>query len=303
MMSGRPVRLVDDLDDQQKDDAVPLGWDILVVDDDEKTLIAVEAALSSLGRRVVLARSGAEALASLLAQDFALILLDVRMPGMDGFDAARLIRSRPRNRATPIIFITGVAWPDAQVAEGYDDLGAFDFLTKPVHPEVLRAKARTFLLLQERTFELREIQEREHHREVARLSRLEQDARQLVDSAQGRAVFLSRARELLGSSLDVEQTLRNVADAAISAIADWCAVELVDDDGVARQLAVAHVDPAKVALANELRRRFPPRRDASRGAANVIRTGESELYTDIPDAMLVAGAENPEHLRLSRELG
>ena len=121
---------------------------------------------------MVLARSGVEALARLLEQDFALIILDVAMPGMDGFETARLVRSRARNRATPIIFITGLSWQDDAILKGYE-LGAFDFLMKPIRPEVLRAKATVFIELQQRTLELhdkaeelRDEQARAHEREL-----------------------------------------------------------------------------------------------------------------------------------------
>ncbi|MBA3820993.1 MAG: response regulator, partial [Deltaproteobacteria bacterium] len=129
------------------------GEDILVVDDNATNLVAIEAALAPLGRTVVTAASGIEALAKLLDQDFALILLDVQMPGMSGFETATMIRTRQRSRATPIIFVTGMTWQDKTVLHGYE-VGGFDFLTKPVMPEVLRAKARVFLQLQERTREL-----------------------------------------------------------------------------------------------------------------------------------------------------
>src|SRR4051795_10649973 len=151
---------------------ITYGRDILVVDDNQTNLIAIEAALSPLGRKLVLAHSGVEALGRLLEQDFALIILDVAMPGMDGFETARLVRSRARNRATPIIFITGLSWHDDAILKGYE-LGAFDFLMKPIRPEVLRAKATVFIELQERTFELRDKadqlraeQARAHEREL-----------------------------------------------------------------------------------------------------------------------------------------
>jgi CheY-like chemotaxis protein len=130
------------------------GDDILVVDDAQANLVAFEAALAPLGRRLVLAHSGTEALARLLDQDFALIVLDVAMPGMTGIDTARLIRARERNRRTPIIFVTGMAWEDEAIDEAYG-AGGFDFVIKPVRPEVLRAKVRVFLQLQERTRALR----------------------------------------------------------------------------------------------------------------------------------------------------
>src|SRR5206468_11349208 len=107
-----------------------------------------------------------------LDQDFALIILDVAMPGMDGFETAKLVRTRERNRATPIIFITGLSWENDAVLRGYE-LGAFDFLMKPIRPEVLRAKATVFVQLQERTRELaikanelRQAQSRAHEREM-----------------------------------------------------------------------------------------------------------------------------------------
>src|SRR4030095_10621350 len=113
---------------------ISYGRDILVVDDNQTNLIAIEAALAPLGRKMVLAHSGVEALGRLLDQDFALIILDVAMPGMDGFETARMVRSREKNRATPIIFVTGLSWQDDAVLRGYE-LGAFDFLIKPIRPE------------------------------------------------------------------------------------------------------------------------------------------------------------------------
>ncbi len=153
--------------------AAEYGRDILVVDDNDTNLVAIEAALGPLQRTLVLARSGHEALHHLLEQDFALIILDVAMPGMDGFETARLVRSRARNRATPIIFVTGLAWQDEEVMHAYE-LGAVDFLVKPIRSEVLRAKSGVFIQLQDRTRELhekgeelRKAQVRAHERELA----------------------------------------------------------------------------------------------------------------------------------------
>ena len=146
--------------------------DILVVDDDAANLTAIEAALGEFGRRLVTARSGREALRHLLVQDFALILLDVQMPTMDGFETAELIRSRERNRHVPIIFVTAYSRNDRDVLHGYD-LGAVDFMFKPIVPEVLRAKAAVFVALQDRTLEvqrqaqkLREMERRESLRRL-----------------------------------------------------------------------------------------------------------------------------------------
>lgn len=139
-------------DDEVAD--IGIGDDILVVDDTPANLIAIEAALAPLGRKLVLVHSGIAALAKLLDQDFALIVLDVAMPGMTGIETARLIRARQRNRGTPIIFVTGMAWHDEAIDEAYE-AGGFDFLIKPLRPELLRAKVSVFLKLQERTRALR----------------------------------------------------------------------------------------------------------------------------------------------------
>jgi two-component system, sensor histidine kinase len=145
--------------------------DILVVDDNRANLVAIEAALGELGRRLVKAQSGQEALRQLLTRDFALIILDVQMPGMDGFETARLIRSRERNRHVPIIFITAYNRNDEEILQGYR-LGASDFLFKPIVPEVLTAKARVFVELQQRTTEVRQ----QAHR-LRELERLEMERR------------------------------------------------------------------------------------------------------------------------------
>lgn len=139
-------------DDETSD--IGIGDDILIVDDTPANLIAFEVALAPLGRRLVVAHSGTEALARLLDQDFALVVLDVAMPDMTGIDTARLIRARERSRGTPILFVTGMAWEDAAIDEAYG-AGGFDFVMKPVRPELLRAKVRVFLQLQERTRALR----------------------------------------------------------------------------------------------------------------------------------------------------
>jgi signal transduction histidine kinase len=124
-----------------------------------------------------------------------------------------------------------------------------------------------------------------------------------AEAARERAIFLSQASAVLGSSLDYEQTLQNVARLAVPKIADWCGIELVGEDGVPRQVAVAHMDPAKVELAYELRRRYPPNPADTTGVPNVLRTGASEMYAEITDDILVAGARDEEHLRIARELG
>ncbi len=135
------------------DPPVPLRRQILVVDDVPANLLAVEAALVPLQRSVVTALSGREALARLLDTDFSLVLLDVQMPDMDGYETAHWIRKRERTRHLPIIFLTAHNYDHAAVLRAYQ-LGAVDFLFKPIEPDILRAKAEVFLSLQERTDEL-----------------------------------------------------------------------------------------------------------------------------------------------------
>lgn len=120
--------------------------------------------------------------------------------------------------------------------------------------------------------------------------------------AEARHEFLARAGEALVSSLDYQATLATVARLAVPQLADWCAVDLVDAAGKQQQVAVAHVDPTKVQFARELGQRYPPDPNASTGVPQVIRTGVSELYAEIPEALLEAGAQDAEHLRIIREL-
>jgi PAS domain S-box-containing protein len=117
------------------------------------------------------------------------------------------------------------------------------------------------------------------------------------------ARYLARASEVLSESLDYQRTLNDFARLVVPELADWCSVEIVGEDGALVQLAVAHADPEKVRWARELSRRYPPNPDAPTGSPNVIRTGEPELYPEIPEELLVAGAADEEHLRIIREVG
>ena len=146
---------------------------ILLVDDTPENLVSLEAALDGLGQELVLAKSGMEALRHLLEDDFAAILLDVKMPEMDGFQTAELIRSRKRSRDVPILFLTGYK-SDEHLFRGYD-LGAVDFLFKPIVPEILRSKVSVFVELSRNTALLR------HQTEVLR--KAEQKFRSLLEAA------------------------------------------------------------------------------------------------------------------------
>lgn len=123
---------------------------ILLVDDHPENLLVLETVLEHLGQNLVRANSGKEALRCLLHNDFAVILLDVQMPEMDGFETAMLIRQRERSRNTPIIFLTAFSTNDAFVFKGYE-IGAVDYLLKPIDPTILTSKVKVFVELFQKT--------------------------------------------------------------------------------------------------------------------------------------------------------
>lgn len=141
---------------------------ILMVDDQPNNLIALDAMLGDMGENLVKAESGVKALRALLELDFAVILLDVQMPEMDGFETARLIREREKSKDTPIIFLTAQGPNERNVFKGYS-LGAVDYLFKPIVPEILRSKVAVFVELFRKTLELRH-----QARELGRISRQNQ---------------------------------------------------------------------------------------------------------------------------------
>jgi two-component system sensor histidine kinase/response regulator len=132
---------------------------VLIVDDDATKRFALKTVLAPLGENVVEASSGADALRQLLRQEFAVVLLDVRMPVMDGFETAQLIRQRPRSELTPIIFVTALDQAETDMGRGYD-LGAVDFVFAPVVPAILRAKVAVFVELYRAQQELRRYRSR-----------------------------------------------------------------------------------------------------------------------------------------------
>ncbi|POX39048.1 response regulator [Streptomyces sp. Ru73] len=136
---------------------------ILLVDDMEENLAALEAVLRSLGEPLVRARSGEEAMKALLRQEFAVVLLDILMPGMDGFETASNIKRLDQARHIPIIFLTGTDSDSGYAFRGYST-GAADYLTKPFDPWVLRAKVKVFLELHQKNRQLRRLRQRDRDR-------------------------------------------------------------------------------------------------------------------------------------------
>ncbi|HUL46832.1 MAG TPA: response regulator [Steroidobacteraceae bacterium] len=140
--------------------SVPERASVLAVDDDRHNLTALQGLLSDMPLRVVTATSGEEALRCVLKQEFAVILLDVSMSGMDGFAVARLIRERDRSRHTPIIFLTGACEDSRSLSRGYE-AGAVDYIVKPPQPEILKARISVFVDLYSKNAALmQEIRER-----------------------------------------------------------------------------------------------------------------------------------------------
>jgi PAS domain S-box-containing protein len=384
---------------------------ILLVDDRPENLLALEAVLEPLEQKLLYAHSGEEALRQLLQHDVAVILLDVQMPLLDGFETAELIKQRERTRHIPIIFVTAISKEEEHVFRGYS-AGAVDYIFKPFNPDVLRSKVAVFIELFEKTEQLRQQAELLKEQELAELRRESEERyrflaeaqpdqiwtatpngeldyvnqrvldffdtsfservaagwldvihpddlprtlkawQQVLDtgasyenelrlrraaddsyrwhltraiamrdrdgeivkwfgsntdiddrrSAEEAQSFLVEAGATLGSSLDYRTTLAALAKMAVPRIADWVRVDIVED-GKLRTLAVEHVDKRKIELALELGRRYPEDPDAAQGPPLVLRTGESELVTEISEERLSELTVDDLHLELVRELG
>ena len=330
---------------------------LLLVDDRPENLLALEAILEPLETELVKASSGEEALRRLLTEEYAAILLDVQMPGLDGFQTAELIKQRERTKHVPILFLTAISKDAEHIFRGYS-AGAVDYLLKPFDPLILRAKVAVFIDLWQKTVEIRRRDALLAEQELAAVEReSEVRYRSLADAvpqivwttdavgkalfynerwyeytglrsgaadsaveivhpedrarmtdhwaaakgdgspfeleyrfrrhdgsyrwhlaravaqhdeggnvtgwvgtaldiedrklAEERQAFLAEAGWVLGSSLDYEQTLADVARLAVPRVADWCAVDIFVD-GKLERLALEHADPSKLALAREL---------------------------------------------------
>jgi signal transduction histidine kinase len=189
---------------------------ILIVDDLAEKLLVYQVILQELGQELIFAHSGTEALKQILQHDFAVILLDVNMPDMDGFETAALIRNRKRSSHTPIIFVTAFA-DEVRMSEGYAH-GAVDYILSPVVPEVLRAKVKVFVDL----FRMTEQVKHQAEEQIAFME--ERSRRAAAEEANRRLAFLARAGAIVGQSLDYDGTTRDIARISVPSLGDHAVV-------------------------------------------------------------------------------
>src|SRR5688572_3871906 len=203
---------------------------ILIVDDRPDKLLALRAVLEELQQEIVTAASGEEALKQVLQHDFAVILLDVNMPGLDGLETAQLIRNRRKSAHTPIIFITADFQDDAHSRRGYS-LGAVDYIGSPVVPEILRAKVRVFVDL----FLLARQSQRQALQHIALAE--EKAARLAAERATQRLAFLAKASAALAGSLDVDATMNEVVRLVVPQLGDVAVLVIAGGDDRTRHAA------------------------------------------------------------------
>jgi signal transduction histidine kinase/DNA-binding response OmpR family regulator len=209
---------------------------ILVVDDVPERLLTMQTILEELGQNVVTAQSGREALRQLLERDFAVILLDVNMPDMDGFETAALIRKRKRSEHTPILFVTAFS-DEAHALQGYS-LGAVDYILAPVVPEVLRTKVGVFVELYKNTEQVKR-----HAEQRVALAR-EQAARAAAEETMRRSSFLAEASNVLAGSLDYEATLDAFAKLVVPKLADRLVISMCPERFEVARLELAELSRA-----------------------------------------------------------
>jgi signal transduction histidine kinase len=241
---------------------------ILLVDDRPENLLAYQAILAELDLELVFARSGAEALKQVLAHEFALVLLDVNMPGMDGFETASLIRNRKRSAHTPIIFVT--AFPDdVRATQGYAH-GAVDYLQSPVVPQILRAKVKVFVELFRMT---REVRRQSEERFALAEERMRRTA---AEEANSRLTFLAEVTAVIGRSLDDTVTARDTVRLTVPALGDQAVVARRDPNGTGWQIvqAVAREGSVTIEEFPDVERVAPPLAEA---LVRTFTTGDVEL--------------------------
>ena len=202
---------------------------VLLVDDDERNLLAVATVLEDLGE-VVLARSGEEALRHLLKGEFAVILLDVYMPGMDGYETAQIIRNRDQSKGIPIVFLSAVNKEAEHLLRGYS-MGAVDYVFKPVDPIILRSKVAVFVELFEKT---KEVERKARHEQALLDANLRANAERLRAEQELRraeqrqaAIIQSLPMVLYLEPFDADPRLPNYVSGDLEAITGFTHEEIM----------------------------------------------------------------------------
>jgi PAS domain S-box-containing protein len=399
---------------------------ILLVDDHVENLVALEALLTGLDQNLVRVESGIDALRLLLHNEFALIILDVDMPIMNGFETAALIREREKSRHTPIIFLTAINKAEQHIFKGYS-LGAVDYLTKPFVPEVLRAKVAAFVELHKKTEEVKhqtkllqqmvselagsndeirklnvelqaerdfistvldtadsivliidaqhkivrasrafertlgyanhevrgrplssffvsagpwsDLPEAENYwiardglprliawsktrlnddhlvltgNDITERKRVEQQreqfiraeaARSAAEASERRSAFLAEAGSMLAATLDYERTLINISRLAIPTFADWCFVYMALEGREICSALIAHVDPEKEYLAQQVEIRPEDLSSDTLPVVRVFQTGTPELFDDIGEEELRHTVSDDRKFEALKQLG
>jgi len=205
---------------------------ILVVDDRPDKHVVFRAILDELEQNLYTATSGEEALRHVLQRDFAVILLDVNMPGLDGLETAALIRSRTKSAHIPIIFITADYTDEMRISKGYS-LGAVDYLSSPVVPEILRSKVKVFVDL----YLLAEQAKRRAEEHLALAE--ERAARSAAERANARFAFLAQASAALARSLEFDPTANELMRLAVPFLADAAALTFPGEEGIEARTELA----------------------------------------------------------------
>jgi len=257
---------------------------VLLVEDSEDDALLLLRELRRGGyeptcERVSTPEEMERALADAGGEPWEVVLSDYYMPSFRAPEALALLRRLGYD--TPFIVVSGKIGEDAAVA--MMRAGAQDYVTKDNMARLCPAIER----------ELREAALRQERVRAEEALNRNREAQRL----------LAEAGAVLSSSLDYRATLESLARLAVPRLADWCAVDMVEEDGSTERLAVAHQDPEKVAWAHELQERYPPDPEAPRWVPKVLRTGRPEFYPEITDEMLVAVARDEGHLRIMREIG
>ena len=260
---------------------------ILVVDDRPDKHVVFRAILDELEQNLYTATSGEEALRHVLQRDFAVILLDVNMPGLDGLETAALIRSRTKSAHIPIIFITADYTDEMRISKGYS-LGAVDYLSSPVVPEILRSKVKVFVDL----YLLAEQAKRRAEEHLALAE--ERAARSAAERANARFAFLAQASAALARSLEFDPTANELMRLAVPFLADAAALTFAGEEGIEARTELAW----NSALTGEpLCRESVPViecgwwRDA---IARVQGSGVSESFPDLSGPYLTNGPAGPQ---------